>query len=284
MFCPKCGATIPDADNKEKSGSKVVKNILLVLLILVLMAVSGLGTAAYMTFHNKTSGATYEGKGFNTPEEAAKAYAEAFANKDINEMLSCCAIESYVDNFDYEAQIERYGAYTPTAFYGPVMTGDDEATRQMDIEERKGQLVNHIIRGYLRASQPIDSPIFSGLVLQVGDGKEYDADEIVDMLRGAGTIDSIKVGDVEEYFDFANTDPPETSEKFLKALKKVFGGKVESMVVDLEIDGEDYLLFVDVIQYDDRWYVLTPMGYYGAAYAGMDATSGGVIKVEDFEE
>ena len=46
MFCPKCGATIPDADNKEKSGSKVVKNILLVLLILVLMAVSGLGTAA----------------------------------------------------------------------------------------------------------------------------------------------------------------------------------------------------------------------------------------------
>lgn len=279
MFCPKCGATIPDADNKEKSGSKVVKNILLVLLILVLMAVSGLGTAAYMTFHNKTSGATYEGKGYNTPEEAAKAYAEAFANKDINEMLSCCAIESYVDNLDYEAQIERYGAYMPTIFGGPIMTGDDEATRQINIEERKGQLTNFIIRAYLRVSQPIDSPIFSGLALQVGDGKEYDADEIVDLLKGASDIDSIKVGDVEDCYYFLQASSNDNSDKMHKTLKKVYGGKIEWLGVELEIDGEDYVMFVDAIQYDEKWYILAPHGT-GASIAGLDVYSGGICELD----
>lgn len=58
MFCPKCGASIPDGvveEKKEKKGKNVVKSILLVLLIMVLMVGSSVGTAVFIKLQNNVS-------------------------------------------------------------------------------------------------------------------------------------------------------------------------------------------------------------------------------------
>lgn len=50
---------------------------------------------------------TIESRGYKSPEDAAKAYLEAFMNNDIDQMLSTFAVETYVKNFDLEKYVDR---------------------------------------------------------------------------------------------------------------------------------------------------------------------------------
>ena len=56
----------------------------------------------------------YEGDGYATADEAAVAYANAFARGDVMGMLSTFAVESYVDHFDSEAYLSYIRIYRPT--------------------------------------------------------------------------------------------------------------------------------------------------------------------------
>ncbi len=303
LFCRYCGAKVEDEEGEwsdisypkqpiynnnstrksyNSKNGKAGKNILLVLLVLALMACSVAGTTAYLKGQSKATGTTYEGKGFDSPEEAVQAYAEAFAKKDIYEMYSCCAIESYVDHYDYEAELERLKSYQSNYFGGPMMTSDDKATRQMDIEERKAQLITQINRGFIRASLPYDSPVLLGLTLSVGEDGDYAATDIVKMLRGAGAIKSIKVKEVLPGTHWMK-DEPSNYATIIEASEKVFGGEIESLGVKLDVDGVDWILFLDTIKYDDNWYCLRVHGI-AASYYGVDSQSGGLIHEEDLKQ
>ena len=62
--------------------------------------------AATALSENKT-----EGDGFDSPEDAAKAYLEGLRDLDIPRMMSAFAVESYVENFNFEALLNMLRVY-----------------------------------------------------------------------------------------------------------------------------------------------------------------------------
>ncbi len=89
------------------------------------------------------SSASIEGNGFKSPVAAAEHYLEALRDCDVNEMLSCCAIESLVDNYDAVACAERLTALMPTV---EVYVQESDFDRSLNIERRRAYLANQISR------------------------------------------------------------------------------------------------------------------------------------------
>ncbi len=284
MFCKNCGAQLPDgsefcaqcgtklvtkADEPAKADKKR-KNLVgkILLFLLALICVAGAFFAGLMYNGGEEKGC-YEGEGFESAEEAMQAFAEAFAAKDIDEMYADCAIESYVNGYDYAAYHNWIRAYTPVSKY---VSGSDEASDRLNCEIRRNNLTNSFYNMYLTASSDEDSRILKGLTIPED---EEDVNSILKMLKGPDAIDEIEViniTDADEYTNFTDS-----INKTIDAYEDIYGGKLKPLVAKLTIDGEEWLLFADVIEYDDRWYVLTPHGL-GAAYLGMPVTSGGIIR------
>jgi len=84
-----------------------------------------------------------EGAGFDSPEAAATAYLEAFKAGDLDAMVACFAVESYVEGCDYEAQLDRIGAFMyTTALTYPIPT-DSGLGQEINFEARRGQIISY---------------------------------------------------------------------------------------------------------------------------------------------
>ena len=57
---------------------------------------------------------TFEGKGAASPEEAVSQYLNALKKCDYNEIISCYAVETFVDNYNIELFIQKLNCATPT--------------------------------------------------------------------------------------------------------------------------------------------------------------------------
>ncbi len=95
---------------------------------------------------------TWEGEGFDTPEEAVTEYIIGLIDWDIEEILSACAIETGVDNYDFEKQIGRTGRML-SPLNGGRQSGyipcADDFGRQLNVEIRRSQFIQTIIAQYL---------------------------------------------------------------------------------------------------------------------------------------
>ena len=103
------------------------KTFAMVLVVCMLLSFCGCGKKA-----------TIEGKGFETPEEAMIAFAEAIRSGDMDQILSVHAVETYVDRYDLEAYIDYTHTYLPTM--DCPMPNTDANTRAMNIVFRQNTI------------------------------------------------------------------------------------------------------------------------------------------------
>ena len=68
---------------------------------------------AIMTQLSHADQKTYEGSGWNTPEDAVLHYLDGLKEQDLDKMISAYAVESYIDHFDPQAYLERYYQFYP---------------------------------------------------------------------------------------------------------------------------------------------------------------------------
>ena len=82
---------------------------------------------------------------------------------------------------------------------------------------------------------------------------EIDSDAIMNFLGTDLKLDSIEIGHFrdDKYYDV----PSDSIKNYLKHYKKMWGSDIESVCLEIEIDGEDYTLFMLCVCYDDRWYI-----------------------------
>jgi hypothetical protein len=129
----------------------------------------------------------------------------------------------------------------------------------------------------MTASLDMDSPILNGYTIST---RDTDVDEIMEQLQFTEAIESIEVEEIGSSMKYiGNTD---NFKKNVRENEKIFGGDIECLVAELDIDGEDYLLFADLIKYEDKWYVLRTNGFAGM-FIGLTATSGGIVPVSALE-
>lgn len=227
--------------------------------------------------------ATIEGPGFDTPEEAIIAYVEAMKSGDINQMLSTFAIETYVDNYDVKAAVEKAGGYSSAT--NPPFLSIDAYTRYINIYRREDSLTKALLEQYFYFADMTD--YYRALTLTrdcYGYGSPenfFDALQDEDWMN---TLANMKYGEVktaedlrallsEDYFS-------ESSQNSIDNTMKLLGcDELVPLAIEVEFDGKEYYLSMNVICYDGRWYNYVPGGTIAwFIKTDVDAAAGGFIE------
>ena len=242
-----------------------MKKIAIVLVICLLFALCGCGNAAKV-----------EGKGYKTAEEAALAYAEALKTGDVNKVLATFAIETYVENYDLEEFIDRMNAYTPVPGAEIMMESTDEYTTQVNLINRQATITRYLSYMYLSMA---DCEM-TGMPIVLGIGEYDDASDLVDDLTNEDWMEilaDMEIGDVLGMDEFLDKDQMDLVEEDLEKSYDYLGcDEIQSVAVEVTLDGDDYYLFVDVACYDGVWYNYKPYGTL-AVITGASPYTGGLF-------
>jgi len=219
--------------------------------------------------------AKIEGPGYDTPEEAAEAYLTALKNQDIGAMVATFAVESYVDNYDFEAWCERLQSYSHTSEMR--LPTSNVYNSALDVEARRASIINQITNQYFTNNVP--SVVWGYTISlaenpQVASDIEKDTDHYVfSDLEITGTMSPNDITD--------DVYSIEKNQENLLKQNKPFGvhdlKDVSNVVITFEANGETWYFCPQLIRYEGRWYVQYLTGN-AAAILGMDFVSGGIAK------
>ena len=246
-------------------------------IVLSSVGVFNLGSSGSKKSSNDS--ASYEETGFSSPEDCVETYMEYFQNGDFDGMLSCYAIDTFVDNYDMEKSVERLMSIQPMS---TIVLADDDFSRNISVEEIRYN-ASKMIRG---ASWYLSSSTFLidgyAVALEPGDDAkdlidEYlpsDIQETLSDIEYNGIIDkdddlfseylSRNSDNIEQYFDVCGSD------------------NYECLAVDFSLDGDDYYLFLDLIEYNNKWYI-SPSTSYLSFIFGLPTNCGNCVLQDDVD-
>ena len=217
--------------------------------------------AVVMTMKSKKAPAKLEGAGYESAEEAVEAYVNFLKEENFEGIISTFAVESYLDNYDMEEYfdyVQTFNVYAATG--GLITTGfysDSDFSRDLTIESRRAYILSGIHRQLLQVmvqntdEEELAENVFDGAaVRQVED---VDTEAIMNFLSTDLDLDTIELGHYrdEKYYDI----PKDSIKRYLKDYEDIWGAELEMVTVELEIDDEDYTLFMLCVCYDGKWYV-----------------------------
>ena len=230
---------------------------------------------------------TYEGDGFEHPEDAVEAYIEAFNRGDFSAMLSTFAIETAVDHMNQRSTAERLKAFlpnSPNARYFPVF---DDYTRSVSI----GLLVGEFSRGFsqqlLFYIWPPEYGDYDGShVLFTSDdtvGKVnlfYDRLQESDFNQRYGRIE-IRDFLSPEDLDLGDEYYSDENQKRLDKTCENYGcDELKDLAVSLSINSKHYIQYMQCARFGERWYNYNLIGNLALLAHIDDATYGLVRQID----
>ena len=184
-------------------------------------------------------------------------YMNGLAASDLDAMASSFAIETFVDQFDFRAYLERIRAYSAAAT--PMLVPPaTPLSRALAVEERHGDVIGQILYQYLALADPAFDP-FETVVLS-------DDAVLDDFYNGLTTaVASVDMADASSFtfVPLADVDA-ESAERYeseqnqanLDSLRQVLGAdELTDLVVRFTVSGHEYFAFFSVARYGDAWWV-----------------------------
>lgn len=242
------------------------------ILMAVLLLVTGM-------FGKKDSSVTFEGPGFNTPEDAATAYLMGLKEQDWDKMISSFAVESYVDNFNFNAQLERMGMYMNNLEI--LFPNVNDYTRRLNIANRYNYIARQIMYQYMN----FNTPEF----LSLSDYKELeDADAVEDFVK------RFKRDAKNNFFeDLKIIETLEPDDLFKDGYSKVYKGIVPNHAKMMGVDSDDiinvaisfsaggktWVFCPQLIKYNGKWYLQSLNGIL-ASLLYFDSVPGGIVRLD----
>lgn len=218
---------------------------------------------------------TIEGPGFATAQDAIAAYLEAFSRGDVEDMAATFAVETYAAHFDVESLIARTGVYNNSL--PQILRGGGAYTQALNVAKRYDAITTEFTRAYFTITGHEEYMNNISRVEPGGETAFMDAimeENWMEMLQGM-EVNGIYLDDDLTQIDAALDPDGEQLSKVLPGYLKMYGCEDYAMaLVDLTIDGQDYLLSLDVACYDGTWYICQQSGMAGTLL-GMSANSGG---------
>ena len=230
------------------------------------------------------TGGTLEGPGYDSAEEAALAYIEAFNAGDVPGMLSTFAIETYVDHVDRQATMERLHAFAITAQdTNPMPT---PYVRDLLVSERYGEIAERLNTQYLLYAMPEeygDDP-YRAVPFKSDDRSQ----EIRNFLSAFDSspvnawIGNIAfVGFVSPEELVGEVFMSETNQQNIEKQAACRGcDEIAELILQIQIGGEDWYQCLECGRYGDRWYVQSLMGNV-MALLGLDSYSSGLVPADE---
>lgn len=204
--------------------------------------------------------ATFEGPGFDTPEDAVRAYVEAFNAGDLEGMLSTFAIETFVERCDAEAILNnKYGMFTYD--HPETFPSTNDYVRGLKAVSRFQYLAFTLFCQYFAATTQQHLPNQYGSQNLTG---EYSVDDFLrdveqwDASSWFGNIALLEFADLDSLVRMRNGDTYSTSEGIQKMIQQTAQyydcDEVQYLAPLLEIEGTQYLIVMECARYGDRWY------------------------------
>lgn len=256
-----------------------MKNIRLMgtaLLLGGLVFVSGCsGTSASA----KGKESRVEAAGFDTPEEALETYLGFMKEADISGMLSTYAVETYIENYDFEAQMKRVRSYH--FWQGVRLPNVNEFAVSINIERRRSSIVESILNQSMVFAD-FDYDLTAPVILKEDSDIETFCEYYWEVLEDID-FNAIEVLGLVNPADLAETYDSAQNRKNINVIAKVMGAdKMESVAVVLQISNQKYLLCCDAAKYGDRWYLVNPGGNIGA-HVGISVGTSGIMPLSRAE-
>lgn len=219
---------------------------------------------------------TIEGPGFSKPEDAAKAYLKALRDQDMDEMMAAFAVESYVDNFDFEASLDQMDAYY-SFNYGILVPITNDYTRQLNIAARRDYIAHRISVQFMYFNTPTafnnDCPVMLEDAKEIKNFIEkYEMEidnNIFDDLVITGTLAPEDISDF--YLDEQNQDS-------LAKQAKVYGVDADdfaNVAVTFKADGKTWIFCPQLLRYGGKWYLESSEGNL-SCLLNMELFTGGI--------
>lgn len=214
-----------------------------------------------------------EGKGYKSPEEALLAYADALKSGDVSKILSTFAVETFVKNYDLEAYLDTVRVYSPSNIY---LENDSSFAQDLNIVARQNVITKQLYNMYAYLSLGPEYAVnlipFSG---NYDDADDFLDDFVID--DWMDILSEMKYDDDFTYLDdLYEDDMVEKAEDMLDDRCDMFGcEKLATLALEIELDGEDYLICMDVGCYDGKWYNLSHSGTIGSLL-GVPSMAGGL--------
>jgi len=221
----------------------------------------------------------YEGPGWASPEDAILFYLEGLKEQDLEKMISAFAVETYIDHFDLEMQLERIRAYNMAMV--PRLPNSHDLLRAINVEARKNEIVQTVLWQMTTICLP-ERDFSMTTSFPKEDADENSMTAFVEALENAfAAVDF----DTLQHKLFI---PPERiNERYMSEQNQAnivrscapFGvDEAHSVVALFTVDGKFCVLCCDVARYGDRWFMFRPGGNI-ANLLGLPLLNGGVVAV-----
>lgn len=203
-----------------------------------------------------------EGEGFASSEEAVTAFLTGLKEHNMSAMKSTFAIETYAEHIDVNTLIERLGSYHNKIGWVP---NDTEFALQCNILKREDNVLQELMNLYMTLIK-CDVAVGENVGMTVPYKKEeMDLTDFVENLF-PGNKNTLDIT-----FDVNQTIPEDVNDDFLK-LQEVYDkmyahiqpDDLKPICVFLRVDDEEYLLYMDTVLYEDRWYIAELGGFLGS--------------------
>lgn len=265
------------------------------LFLLIGLVVGIFATAAVVLVLTQIKGGfgktvKLEGEGYDTPEEAVTAYAEYLQAGDYDGIISTFAMESFEENFSVEEFYDRIRAFSPgiaTSGQQLVMLGNDSAlTSSVNLENRRAYISSSVFRQMIVPmaaevdDEELSGTFMSGITFTISD--DDDLETLMEFLNSDPKFESIEIGDFLDESDF-DFDFGKALKEYNKYKKKSWGGDIENICMELEIDGDDYILFMTCVCYDDKWYI-AEFGNHFSLACGISPQAAGLCPEDVIED
>lgn len=222
----------------------------------------------------------WESDGFDTPQEAVKAYLDGMKACDLESAVSTFAVESYVDHFDMQKDLEYIRDY----YFGEQPFDLPPATklsRELNILTRKRNITEGIAEQYENLCF-INGVYFGNATVIEEETPEDMLQNRREMARVLGP-DTIKILGYIPSEDLIEKYASEPVRDILHQRALRCGAEqVTSSIVAFELQGNPYYLCTDVIKYNGRWYNWQ-LGGQLAALLNLDYRLNGIAPLESLE-
>ncbi|MCL1855474.1 MAG: hypothetical protein FWF86_07045 [Clostridia bacterium] len=239
-----------------------------------------LGICACMPLKAGADDHTYEGPGWDTPEDAVTYYLEGMKEQDIGKMIGAYAVETYIDHFNFGAQLARIGVYSMSEV--PRMPNAGNLLRSINIEARKHEIAQSILLQLSSICLPwLDFSAPISLWSESGEKANAFVEELESAFGAVNLHTLVVMGFVPPEMISKHYGSEANRNNMLAQYAPAGADDARSVVAAFVFDDKVGILCCDAIRYEDRWFMSKAQGNIGLLLNFSQLTGGMVAFPKD---
>lgn len=242
----------------ESNGNKIKFFLAGALCMLVVSAVA-IGSVWYVgASTNKKTEAVFESGGFDSPENAVRAYLNGYKSINIEEMLSAFAIETFVQHFNSDAQVINDMQFS--SVLSSTLTYPNKC--KVLIRDNIYQRLFYIEKGIADQVLGYANPDLSSVTI---DDYEYLGEEefvkaVHNLFPEDSAFDALSDLTIVKFLEpneiSVSNSGDTTLEEYTNIAYNTYGvDKLQNVAVSCDIAGQGYYLLFTAYQYGDKWFL-----------------------------